>query len=623
MSSSAPPSIDARVLAEQVTLVYRNTPGMIVMALCVAPIVGYMLRPVTPAPLLYGWLAALTVSYLLRVLLVVAYWRRAPDRGSIQLWVNLYLVVAFVSGLVWGLVGTLLFPATAGIYQSAIVLVIAGLPAGALFSLSPLFSAFASFALPIVVPTAVYHLWSDVPDASVLGLGLAICSLVMIATGLKLQRFTADSLRLRFEREAAESERECAREAAEAANRAKSRFLANMSHEIRTPMNGVLGFAELMLATSMDEQQRRYMQTLYRSGESLLAILNDVLDFSKIEAGKLELRSADFDPRATLSEVTNLFAARARSKGVDLWLEIEPDVPGSLHGDAGRLRQVLSNLIGNAVKYTLRGAITIRAGRGKLPFAAAAIDVAPHAVGTGRAWIWVAVADTGAGISAEDRARLFQPFEQGAEALPGQRLGGTGLGLAISRQLVELMGGYIGVESTPGHGSTFWFHLPFDVAASQPPATPVVPPSDADGALLRGRVLLVEDNPVNREVASAMLESLGIEWVSAANGVEALGAFAGSRFDAVLMDCLMPEMDGFTAARHIRSSERRGTRVPIIAFTANAVEGDRDRCLAAGMDDYLAKPFKKADLQAKLARWIPVSGGSAPEEPVPAPQGAA
>jgi CheY-like chemotaxis protein len=366
-----------------------------------------------------------------------------------------------------------------------------------------------------------------------------------------------------------------------------------------------MGLAELTLGTRLDPQQRGYMETLYKSGENLLAIINDILDFSKIEAGKFELQSTEFDLRTTVSEVMQLFSARANGKGLELKLDVEAGVPATLRGDAGRLRQVLGNLIGNAVKFTGQGTITLRIGSGRPPLSAAtAPSPAESAPDAALAHIWFAVSDTGPGIRDDDRARLFQPFEQGSEAAPGQRLGGTGLGLAISKHLVELMGGRIGVDSVPGQGTTFCFTIVASVVSA---LAGVAPPGTraADAvARLSGRVLLVEDNLVNREVALAMLRSLGLEAATAMNGVEALGALADSRFDAVLMDCLMPEMDGFEATRRIRSSEGNRARTPIIALTANAVEGDREACLAAGMDDYLSKPFRKADLHQKLARWM-------------------
>jgi CheY-like chemotaxis protein len=373
-----------------------------------------------------------------------------------------------------------------------------------------------------------------------------------------------------------------------------------MSHEIRTPMNGVLGMAELLLDTPLSERQRRHLETLHRSGESLLDIINDVLDFSKIEAGRLELAPADFALRATVREVVEAFAERASRKGLVLECRIDPAVPDALNGDAVRLRQILNNLIGNAVKFTEQGRINVGvvpAGAGRLRFE---------------------VRDTGIGIDAAQRTLIFDAFAQ-ADVSHSRRYGGTGLGLAISKQLIELMGGRLGLDSTPGRGSAFWFEAPFaaaqaavaEKAAAAPPAL----------QRLHGHVLLAEDNAVNEAVASAMLESFGLRVSLAKNGFEALEALAAQPFDLVLMDCQMPEMDGFEATRRLRQREREKgvaaeARQPIVAVTANAIEGDRERCLAAGMDDYLSKPFNKADLHALLSRWLRpetrADGGAAP-----------
>ena len=431
----------------------------------------------------------------------------------------------------------------------------------------------------------------------------------------ELKRRESEQTDARAEAEMALAEAERERAEAEAANQAKSTFLATMSHEIRTPMNGVLGMMEVLDRQGLNAGQQRTVATMRDSAQALLRIIDDVLDFSKIEAGRLELEAAPFSLSGLIDGVLSTFQAQANSKGLMLAGSVEPGSDDTLIGDATRVRQILFNLLGNALKFTERGRITVNARTAPL--------------GGGRTRVTLAVADTGIGIDADQRRRLFQPFAQ-ADSSTTRRFGGTGLGLSIVRRLANLMDGDITAESEPGKGSTFYVRLVFDAApqdalftASQHSAT------GSGGRALplprRGdqpRVLVVDDHPVNQEVLVRQLELLGVSADTAADGNEALSAWGARPYAAVLADIHMPHMDGYELTRRLRAIEAEQhshARIPVVAVTANAMKGEEERCLAAGMDAYLVKPVNIDLLRATLVRWLAIdetaeyaNGGDAP-----------
>jgi signal transduction histidine kinase/CheY-like chemotaxis protein len=468
-----------------------------------------------------------------------------------------------------------------------LMIIIAGMNAGAARSLAPVMLSYRIYVVTTLSPLTARFLLAEEPGDWTLALIIITYVLFLLNTAKLHHNDLRRLYRLIFENEDLVETLSSAKVKAEAASQAKGDFLATMSHEIRTPMNGVIGMLQLLRESPLSPEQKTHADIAAGSADTLLRLLDDILDLARIESGKVEFERLPYAPCAAVKEVATLLSAQAREKKLALVLKLPADESFKILGDVVRLKQVLNNLTNNAIKFTEQGWIDL--------------ELSIVREDDAQITLRFMIRDTGIGMSREVQFRLFQAFTQG-DSSTTRRFGGSGLGLSISQRLVRQMGGDISVRSTPNHGSEFSFEVTLPKATTAPAATTFTQPAKS----LRGRVLVAEDDPINKRVIQLMLKRLGLESVVVDDGAAAVAAIEQSTWDAVLMDCQMPIMDGFEATRRMRA-HLQGRPLPIIALTANVMPEDRAACLAVGMDDFLSKPVRQDELRTALAKWLGTS----------------
>ncbi|WP_456407638.1 ATP-binding protein [Thiolapillus sp.] len=582
--------------AEQTRLLFKGVNYSVVGNLVVGLLMAIILSDKVPDPaILWIWFGVLSAATSLRIVAWFSFSKVSSEEKQKPFWLWLFAFLAWMSAILWGISPWLFYPTGYPEYQVMMLFALVGIAGGAIAVLAYHFTVLLVYELLMFAGIVGYLFVQG--DA----LSLQLVFLVTLYFGFILRgghrvgSIVLEGLQLRLTAESSQRSLQRARDGALAANRIKGEVLATMSHEVRTPLNGVLGMTELLLDTPLDERQRHLVDSARRSSESLLEVVNHVLDFSRIESGKLDLQEELFDLRQLLEDVLDMVTSGCRNKQLRVTANLADSLPDQVWGDPVRLRQVLVNLLGNAVKFTERGKVTL------------SVDVVWES--DQEAAIRFAVTDTGPGIPIERQDTIFHPFEQAEGESTARSFGGAGLGLSIVRELLQLMHSEIELESEPGKGSRFSFIL--RLRPQQRFAHPLIPEQLADTAMaenerLQGlRVLLAEDSQVNREVTLAMLANLGVEVDAVDNGRAAVEAVSGTCYHLLLIDCQMPGMDGYTAAEMIRKREQKNKqqRLPIVATTGDVTQGVQERCKVSGMDAYITKPFDTEKLRRKILQW--------------------
>jgi two-component system, sensor histidine kinase len=582
-----PPDIQAQVRFDQIATIYRVTREPILAGLACSVVIALMTWSQVPRALVLGWLLLKCATASLRIYRIGCFHRDPRARERLAHWTHEFMAWLLIDAVSWAAMPILFMPYCDASVDTALFASSLGVAAVGVFTIVHHRAIGMAYLVTLLVPLAIDQAWHHGAVGSYTAMGLLLYLAVLVFEVRRGEARMIETLRLRYENAWIAEQRARALVLAEHSSAAKTRFLAAVSHEIRTPLNGIFGMTQLLRSSITGATERHQLEVVQRSARHLQTVIGDLLDLSRIEFGRLTVEHEPFFVVETVREVTDLLGPVAQEKGLGFQVHFAPDLPQCASGDASRIKQVLHNLIGNAIKFTAP-----RAGYSQVVVSAQGQD----------GGLCFVVRDNGDGIAADQIERIFDAFEQ-ADTDSTARRAGTGLGLTISRQLARAMGGDVHCRSERGQGATFIF----SVAAPPVDPVPVVMGQPEDEARFSGHVLVVDDNPVNALVARSMLELVGLRADVAEDGEQALERMARRRYDLVLMDCLMPGIDGLETTRIWRQREAHShlSAVPIIALTASAVIGDREKCLAAGMDGYLTKPFEREELHAALKRHLP------------------